>query len=35
MGMNLRLSPKRDVVAGGNGFPLVRSWKAVFMAFKK
>jgi hypothetical protein len=33
--MNLRLSPKRDRAAMGNAFSFVRSWKAVFIAFRK
>ena len=33
--MNLRLNPKIVLVAMGSDFPLVKSWKAVFIAFRK
>ena len=35
VGMNLRLSPRREVAAGGSDFHFVRSWNAVLAAFRR
>ncbi len=35
VGMNLRLSPRREAAAGGSDFCFVRSWNAVLPAFRR